>query len=81
MAGPDGYNSMNAKYRGLVKPDVVFFGERLPERFVELGVQFTRFSRTKVQILMQERYAAIWHPSRGLTLLVSEAFRYSGMRP
>ena len=63
MAGPDGYTSMNAKYRGLVKPDVVFFGERLPERFIELGVQFTRFTRTKVQILTQKRYAASWHPA------------------
>jgi NAD-dependent SIR2 family protein deacetylase len=63
MTGPDGYNSMNAKYGGLVKPDVVFFGERLPERFIELGVQLTRFTRTKVHILTQKCHAASWNPA------------------
>ena len=35
MAGPEGYTAMNAKYGGLVKPDIVFFGEKLPDRFYE----------------------------------------------
>ena len=37
MAGPDGYTAINAKYGGLVKPDIVFFGEKLPDRFYQLA--------------------------------------------
>ena len=32
-AGDAGWTALNTKYGGLVKPDVVFFGEQLPERF------------------------------------------------
>jgi NAD-dependent deacetylase sirtuin 2 len=37
MAGPAGVAAMNAKYGGLVKPDIVFFGEQLP---VPSGAKF-----------------------------------------
>ena len=37
MAGPEGYAAMNAKYGGLVKPDISFFGEKLPDRFYQLA--------------------------------------------
>jgi NAD-dependent deacetylase sirtuin 2 len=37
MAGPDGVAAMNAKAGGLVKPDIVFFGEQLPDRFYQLS--------------------------------------------
>ena len=30
MAGEEGWRAMNAKFGGLVKPDIVFFGEQLP---------------------------------------------------
>ena len=33
MAGEKGWKKMNEKYGGLVKPDIVFFGENLPTRF------------------------------------------------
>ena len=40
MSGPDGCKAMNEKWSGLVKPDIVFFGEKLPDRFYELaGIQ------------------------------------------
>ena len=32
----EAWSSLNAKYGGLVKPDIVFFGEKLPSRFFEL---------------------------------------------
>ena len=35
MAGEEGWRAMNARWGGLVKPDISFFGERLPERFYE----------------------------------------------
>jgi len=37
MAGPEGWQAMNAKHGGLVKPDISFFGEKLPDRFYELA--------------------------------------------
>ena len=37
MAGEEGWRAMNAKFGGLVKPDIVFFGEQLPRRFYELA--------------------------------------------
>ena len=37
MAGPDGCKALNDKYAGLVKPDIVFFGEKLPDRFYALA--------------------------------------------
>eukprot|EP00035_Acanthoeca_spectabilis_P006808 m.129479 g.129479 ORF g.129479 m.129479 type:complete len:649 (+) comp13676_c0_seq1:70-2016(+) len=33
LAGEEGWKGMVAKHQGLVKPDIVFFGEGLPERF------------------------------------------------
>ena len=33
LLGEEGWKKMNNKYGGLVKPDIVFFGEKLPERF------------------------------------------------
>lgn len=35
LEGEKGWNRMNKKYGGLVKPDIVFFGEKLPKRFLE----------------------------------------------
>ena len=35
MAGEEGWRAMNARWGGLVKPDISFFGERLPDRFYE----------------------------------------------
>jgi NAD-dependent deacetylase sirtuin 2 len=35
LKGPEGWTAMNIKHGGLVKPDIVFFGENLPERFVK----------------------------------------------
>ena len=37
MKGPEGWHAMNAKHGGLVKPDIVFFGEKLPDRFYQLS--------------------------------------------
>jgi len=37
MAGPDGTAEINAKYGGLCKPDITFFGEALPRRFGQLA--------------------------------------------
>ena len=37
MAGEDGWRALNAKYGGLVKPAITFFGERLPARFGQLA--------------------------------------------
>ena len=34
LKGHKGWSAMNTKYGGLVKPDIVFFGEPLSERFV-----------------------------------------------
>jgi len=36
MAGVEGWQSLRDKYGGLVKPDIVFFGENLPPRFHNL---------------------------------------------
>lgn len=33
LAGEEGWKGMSEKHGGLVKPDIVFFGENLPERF------------------------------------------------
>lgn len=35
FGGPEGWKALNAKYGGLVKPDIVFFGESLPARFFD----------------------------------------------
>ena len=35
--GPEGWSAMGERYGGLVKPDIVFFGEQLPERFFQLA--------------------------------------------
>ena len=37
MAGEEGWRAMNAKHGGLVKPDIIFFGDKLPDRFYELA--------------------------------------------
>ena len=34
LLGEEGWKEMNTKHGGLVKPDIVFFGEPLPERFI-----------------------------------------------
>lgn len=36
LAGEAGWKAMVEKHEGLVKPDIVFFGEGLPRRFFEL---------------------------------------------
>jgi NAD-dependent SIR2 family protein deacetylase len=59
MAGPEGYAAMNAKYGVLVKPDISFFGEKLPDRFYQLaglddpGVSRDLYS-TKTSLLVQK---------------------------
>ena len=35
MEGESGWRRMNAKYKGLVKPAITFFGENLPKRFLQ----------------------------------------------
>jgi NAD-dependent deacetylase sirtuin 2 len=35
LAGEEGWQAMRDRYGGLVKPDIVFFGEKLPPRFQE----------------------------------------------
>ena len=35
LSGEKGWKAMNKKYGGLVKPDIVFFGEDLPKKFNE----------------------------------------------
>ena len=35
--GPDGWLELARRHGGLVKPDIVFFGEQLPERFFNLA--------------------------------------------
>ena len=42
MSGPASVDAMNAKHGGLVKPDITFFGERLPERFFACLRDFDR---------------------------------------
>ena len=37
MGGAAACDALNAKYGGLVKPDIVFFGEKLPDRFYQLA--------------------------------------------
>eukprot|EP00966_Prymnesium_polylepis_P163508 3779415-Prymnesium_polylepis.3 len=37
--GMEAWDALNAKHGGLVKPDIVFFGENLPRRFFELLMQ------------------------------------------
>ena len=49
-AGPPGWRALRDREGGLVKPDIVFFGEGLPRRFFELATQdpdnlLTQFSR------------------------------------
>lgn len=39
MAGDAACAELNAKHGGLVKPDIVFFGENLPERFFKLAAE------------------------------------------
>ena len=36
LAGESGWRAMNEKHGGIVKPDIVFFGEGLPQRFFHL---------------------------------------------
>ena len=36
--GEEKWRALNAKYGGLVKPDIVFFGEQLPARFFECAM-------------------------------------------
>ena len=36
MAGEEGWQAMRERHGGLVKPDIVFFGEALPPRFSEM---------------------------------------------
>lgn len=38
-AGPEGWQGLRDREGGLVKPDIVFFGEGLPRRFFELASQ------------------------------------------
>jgi|MDTE01.2.fsa_nt_gb NAD-dependent deacetylase sirtuin 2 len=38
-AGPQGWQALRDREGGLVKPDIVFFGEGLPRRFFELATQ------------------------------------------
>ena len=35
LSGPNGWKEMTEKYGGLVKPDIVFFGENLPKKFFD----------------------------------------------
>jgi NAD-dependent deacetylase sirtuin 2 len=37
MGGVAACDALNSKYGGLVKPDIVFFGEKLPDRFYNLA--------------------------------------------
>jgi len=37
MEGPEGWKRLREQYGSLVKPDIVFFGESLPQRFSELS--------------------------------------------
>mmetsp|Transcript_7071 Transcript_7071/g.19396 ORF Transcript_7071/g.19396 Transcript_7071/m.19396 type:complete len:307 (-) Transcript_7071:186-1106(-) len=39
MNGEDACKSLEARYGGLVKPDIVFFGESLPARYFELAAE------------------------------------------
>jgi len=48
--GEGGWREMNRKYGGLVKPDIVFFGEALPVRFFECLRQ--DFARCDLLIVM-----------------------------
>jgi len=50
MAGENGWKKMNKKYGGLVKPDIVFFGENLPSRFFD-NVE-SDFSKCDLLIVM-----------------------------
>ena len=48
LLGEKGWKEMNDKYGGLVKPDIVFFGEKLPERFI----QYANEDFTKCDLLI-----------------------------
>eukprot|EP00301_Raphidiophrys_heterophryoidea_P027735 c9800_g1_i1.p1 GENE.c9800_g1_i1~~c9800_g1_i1.p1 ORF type:complete len:438 (+),score=130.85 c9800_g1_i1:102-1415(+) len=48
--GKSGWQALNEKYGGLVKPDVVFFGESLPARFFQLIPE--DFEKCKLLIVM-----------------------------
>ena len=37
--GPGGWRALSERYRGLVKPGITFFGEKVPDSFHELRVQ------------------------------------------
>jgi len=58
MAGQQGCEALNTKYGGLVKPDITFFGEKLPDRFYELagirvpGVSFEECDFDKCDLLI-----------------------------
>ena len=48
--GEEKWRALNAKYGGLVKPDIVFFGEQLPARFFECAM--TDFPKADLLIVM-----------------------------
>lgn len=48
--GETGWKKMNKKYGGLVKPDIVFFGDKLPKRYLELYK--TDFEKCDLLIIM-----------------------------
>lgn len=50
LLGEKGWTEMNDKYGGLVKPDIVFFGENLPERFFQYANE--DFSKCDLLIVM-----------------------------
>ena len=48
--GEEKWRALNAKYGGLVKPDIVFFGEQLPARFFQCAM--TDFPKADLLIVM-----------------------------
>ena len=50
LLGKKGWGDMNDKYGGLVKPDIVFFGEKMPERFFQCANE--DFSKCDLLIVM-----------------------------
>jgi len=60
--GEEGWRQLNAKHGGLVKPDIVFFGEQLPMRFFECA----RSDFPKCDLLLVMGTSLVVQPFAGL---------------
>lgn len=68
MAGETGWRAMAERHGGLVKPDIVFFGENLPARFFELMKE----DLPKCDLLIVLGTSLVVHPFASLLNIVPE---------